>query len=42
MKTNGLLSTTTLNNGVKMPWLGFGVFKGQEGEEVVNSVKNDL
>jgi methylglyoxal/glyoxal reductase len=37
-----LLSTTTLNNGVKMPWLGFGVFKVQEGEEVVNSVKTAL
>jgi diketogulonate reductase-like aldo/keto reductase len=35
-------STTTLNNGVKMPWLGFGVFKVQEGEEVVQSVKTAL
>jgi methylglyoxal/glyoxal reductase len=42
MMTNSLLSTTTLNNGVKMPWLGFGVFKVQEGEEVVNSVKTAL
>uniref|UniRef100_UPI00313CEABB aldo/keto reductase n=2 Tax=Bacillus sp. OTU2372 TaxID=3043858 RepID=UPI00313CEABB len=40
--TKSLLSTTTLNNGVKMPWLGFGVFKVQEGEEVVNSVKTAL
>ncbi|WHY03290.1 aldo/keto reductase [Neobacillus sp. DY30] len=40
--TTGLLSTTTLNNGVKMPWLGFGVFKVQEGEEVVNSVKTAI
>nr|WP_251029019.1 MULTISPECIES: aldo/keto reductase [unclassified Bacillus (in: firmicutes)] len=40
--TKNLLSTTTLNNGVKMPWLGFGVFKVQEGEEVVNSVKTAL
>lgn len=31
--TKDLLSTTTLNNGVKMPWLGFGVFKVQEGEK---------
>jgi diketogulonate reductase-like aldo/keto reductase len=30
---------TVLNNGVKMPWLGFGVFKTKEGEEVINSVK---
>ncbi|MBT2698575.1 aldo/keto reductase [Bacillus sp. ISL-40] len=42
MLTKNLLSTTTLNNGVKMPWLGFGVFKVQEGEEVVNSVKTAL
>jgi methylglyoxal/glyoxal reductase len=42
MMTNSLLSTTTLNNGVKMPWLGFGVFKVQEGEEVVNAVKTAL
>ncbi|MEW9052442.1 MAG: aldo/keto reductase [Neobacillus sp.] len=40
--TTGLLSTTTLNNGVKMPWLGFGVFKVQEGEEVVHSVKTAI
>ena len=37
-----ILTTTTLNNGVKMPWLGFGVFIVQEGEEVVNSVKTAL
>lgn len=42
MKSKSLLSTTTLNNGVKMPWLGFGVFKVQEGEEVVNSVKTAI
>ncbi|MRX71379.1 aldo/keto reductase [Bacillus lacus] len=34
--------TTTLHNGVKMPWLGFGVFKVKDGEEVVNSVKAAL
>ncbi len=34
--------STLLNNGVRMPWLGFGVFKVQEGEEVVNSVKHAL
>ncbi len=31
--------TTTLHNGVKMPWLGFGVFKVDEGTEVIQSVK---
>ncbi|WEG14824.1 aldo/keto reductase [Pullulanibacillus sp. KACC 23026] len=34
-----LQSTTTLHNGVKMPWLGLGVFKVEDGTEVVNSVK---
>ena len=34
-----LQDTTTLHNGVKMPWFGLGVFKVQEGTEVVESVK---
>ena len=34
-----LQSTTTLHNGVEMPWFGLGVFKVEEGTEVVNSVK---
>lgn len=34
-----LQDTTTLHNGVKMPWFGLGVFKVQEGSEVVESVK---
>lgn len=34
--------TTTLNNGVKMPWLGFGVFKVKDGEEVVEAVKTAI
>lgn len=34
--------TTTLNNGVKMPWLGFGVFKVKDGDEVVNAVKTAI
>lgn len=33
---------TTLNNGVKMPWLGLGVWKLKEGEEVINSVKTAI
>jgi methylglyoxal/glyoxal reductase len=36
---NSLQSTTTLHNGVKMPWLGLGVFKVEDGAEVVKSVK---
>ncbi|MCM3693245.1 aldo/keto reductase [Neobacillus niacini] len=39
---NTLQSTTTLHNGVKMPWLGLGVFKVEDGAEVVNSVKSAL
>jgi methylglyoxal/glyoxal reductase len=39
---NSLQSTTTLLNGVKMPWLGLGVFKVEDGAEVVNSVKTAL
>ncbi|MDP4157055.1 MAG: aldo/keto reductase, partial [Bacillota bacterium] len=34
-----LKSTTALNNGVKMPWFGIGVFKVEEGPELVNAVK---
>lgn len=34
-----LQATTTLNNGVKMPWFGIGVFKVEEGPELVNAVK---
>ncbi|WP_191556142.1 aldo/keto reductase [Metabacillus idriensis] len=34
-----LQDTTVLHNDVKMPWFGLGVFKVEEGSEVVNSVK---
>ncbi|PAE19890.1 aldo/keto reductase [Bacillus sp. 7504-2] len=34
-----LQDTTTLHNGVKMPWFGLGVFKVKEGSEVVEAVK---
>jgi methylglyoxal/glyoxal reductase len=34
-----LQDTTILHNGVKMPWLGLGVFKVEEGTEVIQSVK---
>lgn len=36
---NNLQSTTTLANGVKMPWFGLGVFKVAEGAELVIAVK---
>ncbi|PFN83233.1 aldo/keto reductase [Bacillus sp. AFS076308] len=38
MVTN-LQDTTTLSNGLKMPWFGLGVFKVEEGPELVNAVK---
>ncbi len=37
-----LTDATTLNNGVKMPWFGLGVYKTQEGDEVVQSVRTAL
>ena len=37
-----LKSTSTLNNGVEMPWIGLGVFKVEEGREVENSVRSAL
>lgn len=38
MPTN-LRDTITLHNGVKMPWFGLGVFKVNEGQEVIDAVK---
>jgi methylglyoxal/glyoxal reductase len=37
-----LQDTTTLNNGVKMPWFGLGVFKVEEGPELINAVKSAI
>ena len=37
-----LQSTTTLHNGTNMPWLGLGVFKVEEGAELVNAVKTAI
>ncbi|MBP3966462.1 aldo/keto reductase [Paenibacillus sp. DLE-14] len=34
--------TTTLHNGVKMPWLGLGVFQVAEGDELVQAVKTAI
>lgn len=34
--------TVRLNNGVPMPWLGFGVFKVSNGGDVINAVKHAL
>lgn len=35
-------SCTVLNNGVKMPWLGFGTYKVEDGDTVIKSVKEAL
>lgn len=37
-----LKDTTTLHNGLKMPWFGLGVFKVKEGSEVIDSVRAAL
>lgn len=37
-----LQDTTTLNNGVKMPWFGIGVFKVEEGPELINAVSKAI
>jgi len=38
----GIGDCTTLNNGVEMPWLGFGVFGMDDGDEVVRAVRHAL
>lgn len=42
MKITDLKGTVELNNGIKMPYFGLGVFQMQEGDEVINSVKYAL
>ncbi|MFJ5772348.1 aldo/keto reductase [Psychrobacillus sp. NPDC093180] len=37
-----LQSTAVLNNGVEMPWFGLGVFKVEEGQELVDAVKTAI
>lgn len=38
MKITDLTGTVTLNNGVSMPYFGLGVFKVNDGKEVINSI----
>lgn len=40
--TKHIQDRTVLNNGIHMPWLGFGVYKVSEGEEVVSAVKHAI
>lgn len=42
MKISNIDGTFTLHNGVKMPYLGLGVFQSEEGSEVVNAVKHAI
>ncbi|MGG0755793.1 aldo/keto reductase [Brevibacillus laterosporus] len=37
-----LQAATTLHNGTKMPWLGIGVFKVEEGSELVSAIKSAI
>ncbi|WP_019534443.1 aldo/keto reductase [Paenibacillus ginsengihumi] len=37
-----IADTTVLNNGVKMPWVGLGVWKTKEGDEVIQAVKHAI
>jgi len=37
-----LQDTTALHNGVNMPWLGLGVFKVEEGSELIQAVKSAI
>ncbi|KOS30986.1 glyoxal reductase [Bacillus anthracis] len=42
MSLTSLKDYTTLHNGVEMPWFGLGVFKVEEGPEVVEAVKSAI
>lgn len=39
MMITSLQDTTKLTNGIQMPWFGLGVFKVEEGPELVNAIK---
>lgn len=42
MTAKHVQDTTTLHNGVNMPWFGLGVFKVEEGAELVEAVKSAI
>lgn len=42
MKISDLKGTVTLHNGIQMPYVGLGVFKIQDGEDVVSAVEAAL
>lgn len=37
-----LQDTVNLSNGVKMPWLGLGVFKVEEGQVLIDAVSSAI
>lgn len=39
---NNIKNVTTLNNGIKMPWLGFGVWLMEDGEDVEKAITKAL
>ncbi|EPZ52689.1 hypothetical protein N007_02565 [Alicyclobacillus acidoterrestris ATCC 49025] len=40
MMGQNLQSRVTLHNGVQMPWFGLGVFKVEEGRELVEAIQS--
>lgn len=42
MMSKNLQDTVTLHNGMNMPWIGLGVFKVEEGPELVQAVKSAI
>lgn len=42
MMTTNLQAAATLHNGIAMPWFGLGVFKVEEGAELVSAVKTAI
>ncbi|MDX8360814.1 aldo/keto reductase [Cytobacillus sp. IB215316] len=36
---NSISSTVSLHNGIDMPWLGLGVYKTEDGKQVIDAVK---
>ena len=42
MTAQHLQSTVALHNGVQMPWFGLGVFKVEEGAELIEAVKKAI
>lgn len=37
--TSSIHDRAVLHNGVQMPWIGLGVYKAEDGDEVIQSIK---